>query len=267
MIKKITSLSNPIIKNVLNLQKSNERKNQDLIVIEGFRESNLAISAGYSIITLFFCKDFLSENDLAIILKPLKKQPEIIELNKEVFNKLAYRNDSGGLILIAKPLHLKLDQLNLSERPLIIIIEAVEKPGNLGAILRTADAAHVDAVIICDSQTDIYNPNVIRSSIGCLFTNHVVSCSSDDAIKWLMKNNINIYTTSLTASKYYHTIDFKQPAAIVMGSEAFGVTDKWLNYCNEQIKIPMKGKIDSINVSTATAIILFEALRQRGFSF
>jgi TrmH family RNA methyltransferase len=144
-------------------------------------------------------------------------------------------------------------------------LEAVEKPGNLGAILRTADAASVDAVIICDPLTDIYNPNAIRSSIGCVFTNQIVSTSSDKAIEWLKNNNIRAYAAALTARKNYHETDLTGSTAIVMGTEANGLTQKWLNQTDVQIIIPMCGDIDSLNVSTSTAILIFEAMRQRNF--
>jgi TrmH family RNA methyltransferase len=148
---------------------------------------------------------------------------------------------------------------------LILILEGVEKPGNLGAILRTADAAGIDAVIICDPQTDFYNPNVIRSSIGCVFTKQLASATSAETIEWLRQKKVNIYCTYLQASKPYHTIDYTKPSAIVMGTESTGLSEIWVENSNANIIIPMQGKIDSMNVSTAAAVVVFEAKRQRGF--
>ncbi|MFC2104118.1 TrmH family RNA methyltransferase [Bacteroidota bacterium] len=263
MIQKISSLQNPKIKNILRLQqKTSERKKQKLIVIEGLREVKLAIKSGVKIISVFICPEILSPD---IVISELDIKNEYIEISTEVYNKLAYRGSTEGIIVLAEPRFLELGDLTISENPLIIILESVEKPGNLGAILRTADAAKVDAVIICDPLTDIYNPNTIRSSVGCIFTNQVLACSSDEAILWLKENKIRSYAAALTATKNYHESDFIGPTAIVMGTEADGLTEKWLKASDEQIIIPMNGEIDSLNVSTSTAIIVFEAMRQRNF--
>ncbi len=263
MIEKITSVQNPKIKNIVKLQqKSSERKKQNLVVIEGMREISLAIKSGIQLNTLFICPDIISYDDVVV---ELKFDGQSFEISKEVFEKLAYRGSTEGLIALAEPKQLKLGNIELRENPLVIVIESVEKPGNLGAILRTADAANVDAVIICDPLTDIYNPNVIRSSVGCVFTNQVVACSSDETINWLKEKGIKSFAAALTANKYYHEKDFTQPTAIVMGTEADGLTEKWLKDADEKIIIPMSGEIDSLNVSTSTAILVFEAMRQRNF--
>jgi TrmH family RNA methyltransferase len=182
-----------------------------------------------------------------------------------VFDKIAVRENSGGVLAVAEQKTHRLDEIKLKENPLVLVLESVEKPGNLGAILRTADAAGVDAVIICDPQTDFYNPNVIRSSIGCLFTVQTASASSEETLAWLKKNNIAVYCTYLKASQRYHLVDFKKPCAIVMGTEATGLSEVWVNASTANIIIPMQGAIDSMNVSTATAVVVFEAKRQRNF--
>ena len=164
-----------------------------------------------------------------------------------------------------KPKQHSLVDLSIKNNPFIIILEAVEKPGNLGAILRTADAAQVDAVIVCDPQTDVYNPNAIRSSVGCIFTVPVAVCSSTEALAWLKQQGITSYAAELQASEWYQDVNYTTPSAIVMGTEADGLTDFWLNNADKRIKIPMRGKIDSLNVSVSTAVITFEAMRQRGF--
>ena len=263
MIEKITSLQNPKIKNIVKLQqKSSERRKQNLIVIEGLRELVLALKAGFELKSVFVCPDILNQE---LLSKELKPENRYFEISKEVYQKLAYRDSTEGIIALAQPKYNSLDDLKLRIAPFIIVLESVEKPGNLGAILRTADAANVDAVVICDPLTDIYNPNTIRSSVGCVFTNQVVSTTSDEAIKWFGKNNIKTYAAALTAKKFYHETDFTGPSAIIMGTEADGLTDKWLDQTDEQVIIPMNGEIDSLNVSTSTAILAFEAMRQRNF--
>lgn len=264
MPEKITSLQNPRIKQVVMLQqKSKERIKQNLIVIEGCREIRWAIEAGFKAKSVFFCQELLNResSDVLNLLDPDIKT----EVSREVFGKIAYREGSDGLLLLSAPINYRLDELILSENPLIIVLESVEKPGNLGAILRMADAAKVDAILICDQLTDIYNPNVIRSSIGCAFTKQVVACTTEEAVAWLKTKKIKTFAAALTAQKYYHQVDLTIPAAIVMGTEADGLTDKWLNSVDEGIIIPMLGKHDSLNVAMATAIITFEALRQRSF--
>ena len=258
----ITSTQNPKIKNLLALEKPRERKKQCLFVIEGKKELALALRAGYKIGNLFFCDELISRSELEAFGTSDKL---LIPVSREVFDKIAVRENSGGVLAVAEQKTHRIDQLTLKKNPLILILESVEKPGNLGAILRTADAAGVDAVIICDQQTDFYNPNVVRSSIGCVFTVPTASASSEETIGWLKRNSISIYCTYLKASVPYHTINFRQPAAIVMGTEATGLSEIWVNASTANIIIPMQGSIDSMNVSTAAAVVIFEAVRQRGF--
>ncbi len=274
----ITSLQNPKIKFAQSLRKPSARRKENLFLIEGCREIRLAMQAGYRFHTLIVCRgiaagpkqgytgDYQPEdteiNDIAGILTG---QAVIIETSRNVFGKLAYREGSGGLLAIAHQKKTTLSEIKPGTNPLVLVAESVEKPGNLGAMLRTADAAGVDAVIVCDSGTDIYNPNVVRSSLGTIFTVPVVCCSSGDAISWLKKMNIKIYATALTASRPYNTADFTSPSAIVSGAEATGVSLVWQENSDSNIIIPMFGKVDSMNVSVATSVVLYEALRQRGF--
>jgi RNA methyltransferase, TrmH family len=259
---KITSTQNPKVKSLLALEKPRERRKQQLFVIEGAKEIGLALEAGYKIGNIFFCDDIISPEEVSKLFPDDKL---LIPVSKEVFDKIAVRENSGGMIAVAEQKLHTLDQLTLSKNPLVLVLESVEKPGNLGAILRTADASGVDAVIICDPQTDFYNPNVIRSSIGCIFTKQVAAATSEETIAWLKKNKIAIYCTYLKASKGYHLTDYTKPSAIVMGTEATGLSDGWVNNSDANIIIPMQGKIDSMNVSTAAAVVVFEAKRQRGF--
>lgn len=259
----ITSTQNPKIKDLLALEKPRERRASGLFVVEGRKEIGLAVDAGYNIENVFFCQELISPWDLE---KFSLSGNLLISVSREVFDKIAIRENSGGLVAVAQQKAHSLDSIRLTANPLILVLESVEKPGNLGAILRTADAAGLDAVITCDPKTDFYNPNVIRSSVGCIFTKQVASATSGETLSWLKKNNIVPYSTYLKASRPYHTVDYTKPCAIVMGTEATGLSDIWTTKEQNPIIIPMQGKIDSMNVSTAAAVIVFEARRQRGFA-
>ncbi len=255
----IVSTSNPRIKNVLKLkEKSSERRAQNLIVVEGFREIRKLKENNFEIKTLFICDAIYQKKHKEI----LAGVSHLVRVSKEVFEKIAYRENSDGLLALVKPKYHRFSELTLSANPLLVILESVEKPGNLGAILRTADGAGVDAVIVCDIKTDIYNPNVIRSSIGCVFSKQVVAASADDVLRYLKEKKIKPYAAALTAKKNYAEADLKSPCAIVFGTEAEGLSQKWLEE-GEQVKIPMLGKADSLNVSASCAVILYEAVRQR----
>jgi RNA methyltransferase, TrmH family len=258
----ISSTQNPKIKSLLALDKPRERRKQQLFIIEGKREIEWAIEAGYKIGNIFYCIDLLTKEELG---KKLMDDKLVIPVTKEVFDKIAVRENSGGVVAVAEMKTHALAQITLSKTPLVLILESVEKPGNLGAILRTADAAAVDAVIICDPQTDFYNPNVIRSSVGCVFTKQIASATSEEAIAWLKEKGISVFGTYLKASKPYHEVDYTKPSAIVMGTEATGLSALWVEHSHTNIIIPMLGKIDSMNVSTAAAVVVYEAKRQRRF--
>ncbi|MDR2449865.1 MAG: RNA methyltransferase [Prevotellaceae bacterium] len=259
----ITSLRNAKIGSVLELkEKSRERHAHGLFVVEGAREIKLALASGYKLDSLFVCDRI---GTATIFEHSLPASTRVYPVSGEVFAKMAYRENSDGLVAVMVLNKLLLDNVKLSSNPFVIIMEAVEKPGNLGAVLRTADAAAVDAVVICDPHTDLYNPNVIRSSIGCIFTRQVVACSSESALHWLKAKGIKSFAAELEAAQAYHEADFTQPCAIVMGTEATGLTAFWLEHADARIKIPMRGKIDSLNVSVTTAVLTFEAMRQRGF--
>src|SRR5688572_11335521 len=211
----ITSHQNPKIKNVLALEKARERNHQNVFILEGIKELSLAIEGGYVVNTLFFCPEIISAET---ILKIVAEENLLIPVQQNVFDKIAYRDSTGGIIAIVQQRKHTLENIKLRKNPLVLILESVEKPGNLGAVLRTADAANVDAVIICDPQTDFYNPNVIRSSVGCIFTTQIASSTSHETIAWLNKNEIKIFATSLESSTPYHKIDFTHPSAIIMGT-------------------------------------------------
>jgi len=218
----------------------------------------MAVFGGYNIDSLYICPEFNEKINFSA--------DHIYEVNKKVFEKIAYREDSDGLLAIMKMKTNVLDDIIVSGNPFVIVLEAVEKPGNLGAILRTADAANIDAVIVCDPKSDIFNPNVIRSSLGCVFTVNTVTCTSEQAFEWLKQNNIAIYAAELESSQWYYDEDYRKKSAVIMGTESTGLSDFWLKKADKRIKIPMKGKADSLNVSVSTAIITFEAMRQRAIN-
>jgi RNA methyltransferase, TrmH family len=261
-LKQITSVQNSFIKSLLLLQeKSKARKQSGTFLIEGKREIELAIKGNYEIETLLFLPEMISEN----VLNKIAKNTELIEINKEVYQKLAYRDSTEGIIGVAKSKSLLLSDLKLSDNPLILVVEAIEKPGNLGAMLRTADAAKLEAVIISNPKNDVYNPNTVRSSVGCLFTNQIAVGSSEEVIAFLKSKNIAIYSATLQNSTSYHTQDYTKASALIVGTEATGLSQIWRYEATQNISIPMQGEIDSMNVSVAAAILIFEAKRQRGF--
>lgn len=258
----LISPKNPKIRNLILLQKPRERRKQGLFVLEGLKEIERAFGAGYRFSTIFWCREMYPESELQ---KIISENADVFTISRDLFEKISYRGNTGGLLALASQRKHELKNIPISAVPFLIVLESLEKPGNLGAILRTADAAGVDALIVCDPQTDIYNPNVIRSSIGCLFSVPVATATSEEVLQMLKSKKINIYCTALSASVPYQTIDYTLPTAIVMGTEATGLTDKWLKASNQNIIIPMGGIADSLNVSTSAAIVVFEAKRQRGF--
>ena len=264
-IESITSAQNPKIKDLLALQeKSKERRKKGLFVVEGRRELLHCMEAGYEPYTIFICPEILSGSDRKEIEAAVKTDScGFIEIPQHLYDKVAYRGGTEGVIAEMYCTSLSLEHLKLKENPLVVVLESVEKPGNLGAVLRSADASGVDAVIVCDPLTDMYNPNLIRSSIGAIFTVPVATGSSEETIKWLKDRGIKIYTAQLQDSEWYYDTDMKGGTAIVMGTEATGLTDAWRKAADAHIKIPMLGRLDSLNVSVSAAILMFEAVRQR----
>lgn len=267
MHKQITSLQNPAVKRILQLQeKSRLRRKEGLFIIEGKRELSLARKGGFSITELYYCPDLLPDNELQAILASMPVEVNVVEITRDVYQKVAYRSGTEGMLAVARSKELSLKNLELNNpHPLILVAEAPEKPGNIGALLRTADAARVDAVLIANPKTDLYNPNIIRSSVGCVFTNSIATGSSAEIISFLKNKNISIYAAALQASVPYHTVDLSLASAIVVGTEASGLNQEWLENSTQNIIVPMQGEIDSMNVSVAAGILIFEAKRQRNF--
>ena len=267
IMEKITSLQNPKIKHLLTLQqKASLRKEEQLFVVEGQRELTHCIKSGYEIDSVFTISydDYLINIQVPYLtLSPT--MPAVYEVSGKVYEKIAYRGSTEGVIAIVKARQHTLTMLenNATTNPVYVVLESVEKPGNLGAILRSADAAGIDGVIVCDPLTDLYNPNLIRSSIGAIFTVPVAVCSSEECIAFLKEHKIQILTAQLQDSNLYYEQDMTKGTAIVMGTESTGLTDTWRKAADAHIRIPMLGKLDSLNVSVSAAILMYEAVRQR----
>lgn len=251
----ITSTHNALVKQTTRLYDAKERTATGLLLIEGLRELDLALKNNIRLEQLFHCPDILQ--DIPRVNCP------IVTVTKPVFEKLTFRGSTGGLLAVAKQPKKTLTDLRVPANPLIVVMERMEKPGNIGAILRTANAAHVDAVLVCDEATDLYNPNTIRASLGAIFSTPTVACTSAEAIAYLKKNNIKILAATPHTQKTYYDINMKQGVAITIGSEKDGLTDQWFKNADEKILIPMSGDVDSLNASASGAILIYEAVRQR----
>ena len=256
----LSSAQNPKVKKVIALQqKSSERRKEGLFVVEGQRELSHCLEAGYELDTVFLCPSLWVDS----FIDNLKITCPCFEVTPNVYEKMAYRGGTEGVLALVKARKLILEDLVLPDKPLIVVLESVEKPGNLGAILRSADASAADAVIVCDPLTDVYNPNLIRSSIGAIFSVPCVACTSADCIRFLKERQIQILTAQLQDSHLYYDTDMRCATAIVMGTESTGLTEQWRQAADAHIRIPMLGQLDSLNVSVSAAILLFEAVRQR----
>jgi len=254
----ITSLQNPRVKNIVRLRDDKRQRQQDgLMLVEGFDEISLALAAGHFPSTLLTAPE-LATRDMTV------DSPEAFTVSAEVFRKISYRENPDGWLAVFPLPRSSLDDLKLSESPLIIVAESIEKPGNLGAMLRTADAAGVDAVIVCDPRVDAYSPNVVRASRGALFTVPVMETNSGQALVFLQRLGIRVLAATPSADSEYTRQDLRGPLAVVVGTENEGLSDFWLSQADVKVKIPMSGKVNSLNVSVSTALIIYEALRQRG---
>jgi TrmH family RNA methyltransferase len=266
---RITSLHNPRIKEVLRLQeKSAERRRQGLTLVEGFRELTNARQAGWAVATLFVCEELAGAELAQQLAEPARLVPrpyEYLPVSAAVFAKLAVRERSDGVLAVLHTPRRTLADLVLPENPLVLVLEAVEKPGNLGAILRTADAAPAHAVLVGDPRTDLYNPNVIRASLGGIFTVPTVAAPMPEVLAFLQEKGIRTFAAALAeGAKDYTAATFTGPTALVLGTEADGLTPATRQACDETVIIPMRGVLDSLNVSVAAAVLAFEAVRQRG---
>lgn len=254
----ITSARNQRVKRVVELQrKSSERRAQGVFVVEGLRELERCVDCGFEVETLFVCVEIAGRE------VPDVRGAETVHVSAEVYDKMAYRGGTEGVMAVVRERKLRPEDLTLGEDALVVVVESVEKPGNLGAILRSADAAGADAVMVCDARTDIYNPNLIRASVGTVFSVPCVACGSADCIGFLKTRGIKILTAQLQDSDVYFDADMRGATALVMGTEATGLTEQWREAADAHVRIPMLGVADSLNVSVSAAVLLYEALRQR----
>lgn len=258
MLPTISSVHNPKVKEVMRLAKRRERDAARLTVVEGVREVEMALAAG-----LIPAAGFVLDAPKALVAHIQQTGAPLYQVTPEVYAKLAYREASGGILIIVPYPTATLDTLALPANPFVVVIEGVEKPGNLGAILRTADAAGVDAVLVCTGATDLFNPNAIRASLGAIFALPVVEVTTDAALAWLAQHGIRVVATSPQANVVYTKANLRGPVAVVMGSEAQGLTPAWLNAADMRVTIPMAGKVDSLNLSVSAALLIYEVVRQR----
>ena len=264
----ITSLQNPKMKNAVRLFDRKARDESGLFLIEGYRELSRAVDASIEIVSLFICPTlFLGENEQSLIDKALKGGADIFSCDPKVFKKLSYRDRPDGLIAVASQMKLSLDALSRKiqgkQNPFFLVAESIEKPGNLGTILRSCDAVGADGVIICDRCTDIYNPNVVRASVGTLFTVPVVEAEGSQVLSWLKSLGVKILSSTPNTEVEYTEADLSGPVALVVGTEQLGLSEAWLSQADVKVRIPMMGVADSLNVATATTLLLYEVLRQR----
>lgn len=255
----ITSLSNLTIKNLVKLKDEHNRKKSGLVLIEGAEEIGLAVKSGLVIDEYYFCPEIANENNFL----PKMDENNIKYVSPDIFKKISFRENPDGIMAVAQARYKTFYKIKLNSKPLIVVMEAVEKPGNLGAIMRTAEAAGADLLIVANPKTDIYNHNVIRNSRGAVFSLPIVAAKNEEAIVWLQKNKIKIYAATPDTDIFYAGIDFKDACAIVIGTEHEGLSQEWLKAAYRKIKIPMFGRINSLNASVSGAVIIYEAVRQR----
>ena len=261
----ISSATNPRIKKVVRLRRRSHRDELGLMIVEGCREIGRAMANSHPLQELFFCEEFCRDSDSRNLIRDCRRKGiELLECSSAVFQRIAYRDRPEGPLAVASHIRHSLGDIRLKSPCLLVITETIEKPGNLGAILRSADAAGADAVIVCDQCTDINNPNVVRASIGTIFALPVVTASFDDVMPWLANHGIRIVATTPDAERLYTDPDYRQNTAVVLGSEQKGLSSLWLENAQERVRIPMRGQSDSLNVSAAATLLLYEAVRQRG---
>jgi TrmH family RNA methyltransferase len=255
----VTSPENPHLKQLKSLWDNRKRKKSGLFFAEGVKEIEMAVEGGYKVVEVFFAKGF------DIRKTALNVPADIIfyELSENLAKGVMYREKTEGVTAVFEARSMIPDDIVLSENPMVIVLESVEKPGNLGAVIRTADACGADAVIVCDAKTDVFHPNVIRSSVGCLFSKQVAVASGDETLSWLRSKGLAVVTASVQAKKYHYDAALNRPVALVFGTEADGLSDFWNNNSDVAVKIPMMGKNDSLNVSVSVAVMCYEVLRNR----
>ncbi len=260
----ITSPRNPRMRELVRLRKRAHRDSRGLLLIEGYRELKRALDNDIRPTELYYCTELFQGGNESILVERCRSGgADIFRCSEAAFRRVAYRDRPEGLLAVAYQLHRRLEELPASPKALYLVAEGIEKPGNLGSILRSADAAGAEAVIVCDRGTDINNPNVVRASIGTLFSVPVVEAESRAALRWLREHGVRTIAATPHADTLYTRADMRGPVALVVGSEQYGLTPLWLEAADEKVYIPMLGQADSLNVAAAATILLFEAVRQR----
>ena len=263
--EEITSLQNPKVKQVARWRDRPEREGSQVVLAEGYRALVRAMAGGYRMDEVFVCPEFFpgQGHEEELLAQLAGQGARLIRVAPRAFEKMAYRDRPEGLLGVGPQLHRALDDLQLSDVPFLLVAERIEKPGNLGTMMRSADAVKVDGMILSDSTTDIYNPNVVRASTGNLFTLPIAEATTAETIPWLKRRGIRILATSPHADKLYTQADLTLPVAVAVGAEQYGLTPAWMEGADELVRLPMLGEADSLNVATATAIMLYEVVRQR----
>ena len=267
-IRNILSVQNPHVKEIVRLRDRRFRDRKKLYLIEGYREFSLALQGRAALKALYFCRDFfLGENEDLLIKEASEKGAEIYELSPSAFQKISYRDRPDGILGVAyqdpRSLEELIAVLQTKKDLFLLVVEGVEKPGNLGSIIRSADGGGVDAVLLCDRGTDFYNPNVVRASVGTFFSVPIFEITSQDALELLKSYGVSILATSPQAKVAYYQLDYRRSIALVVGREQVGLSEMWIEGADHLVSIPMHGMADSLNVSNATAILLYEVVRQR----
>lgn len=263
-LQKITSTQNQLIKNLVKLREKRARQKSQTFLVEGAREISRALASGYELNDLFIYPDLVQNEDRELIQSIDGNKTRVYEINKECFGKIAIREERDGLMAVFQQKHFCLKDLKFKSAPLIVALEHLEKPGNLGAVLRSADGAGVDAIVLLENSVDLYNPNVIRSSLGAVFSVPVVVAKNEEFLEFTKQHKLATFTAALSdRSNYYTNFSFDQPVAFILGNEANGVTSFWFEQSDHLIKIPMMGIADSLNVSVAGSVLMYESLRQR----
>jgi TrmH family RNA methyltransferase len=260
----ITSPRNEKVKATVKLRRRKHRGKQGRTLIDGARELSRALVAGVNIMEIYFCPKLCDTSESRRLLEQLEELAmDVYEVTENVFKQLAFGERAEGLLAVAIPPDLGLEDLSLPENPLVAVVEGIEKPGNLGAVVRSADGAGISAVVVADQVTDLYNPNAIRASLGTVFSVPVCTASSEEVLHWLQKNELAIFAAATNGKDSYVDVDFRIPAAIVLGSEATGLSTVWDGTKIRSLRLPMQGVADSLNISSAAAVLFYEAQRQR----
>lgn len=261
---RITSTQNPRVKHLVRLRSRRHRDTEGLFTIEGYRELTRAIDSGIELEEVAYCPSlFLGANERALLEAAKVAGAHLIEFAEDPFRKVSYRDRPEGLIGLARQFPTGLDRLEPGPNPLVLVVESIEKPGNLGTMLRTADAAGADAVIVSDPATDPFNPNVVRASLGCLFLVPLAVASNTDTLAWLTACKIKTFAATPAGERLHWEADYRKPSALAIGSEQYGLSETWMTAADEQVRIPMLGDADSLNAAMAAGVMLYEAVRQR----